>query len=114
MTIFDIINDNLAGLSVPYWFAMADLTTDTPPLFIVYDLYDNAVQSGDGEETATRYTVTIHIISTDAENADSLYKRLLAAFRRAGFVRAGGSYSCTDNFPEYYQRSVDFYYIMEN
>lgn len=112
--IFDVINSVMDSLSVRYWFVRADLTTETPTLFIIYDLYDNAVDFGDGEETATRYTVTFHLYGQVPTDVDDLYRRMCRALKNAGFTRAGGSYSSTDDFPEYYRRSVDFYFISEN
>lgn len=113
--IFELINgilSQLGGLD-RYWFHRADLRTESPDIFIVYDLYDYPAQRGDGEETATNYTVTFNIYSKTPENIQTVYAYLMTLLTDYGFTRAGCTYSTSDAFPEYYQKSVDFNYIYD-
>ncbi|MBQ8133488.1 MAG: hypothetical protein IJ192_03635 [Clostridia bacterium] len=110
--IFDLINGILAVLTVPYYFNRAEFAEgEEPPLFITYDIYDVPAERGDGEEIATEYVVTFNIFGRDPGKADKLYKELLGMLLENDFVRAGCNYSSTDNYPEYFRRSVDFNYI---
>lgn len=113
--IFDLINGILAQVNglERYWFHRADLKAESPDTFIVYDLNDYPAHRGDGEETATNYTVTFNIFGKSPANVQTVYAYLLALLIEYGFTRAGCNYSTSDSFPEYYQKSVDFNYIYD-
>lgn len=111
--IIDLINGLLSQLSGinNFWFHRADGSADFPDVFIVYDIYDYPAQRGDGTETATNYTVTFNVYAKTPAAVNDVYISLLGVMADNDFIRAGCTYTSTDSFPGYFQRSVDFNYI---
>lgn len=114
--IFDLINGILSqipGLE-HYWFFRSDLYDEMPDLFVVYSFYDYPAHRGDGYETETTYVVTFSVYGKNPADVGRICRNLSELLPEYDFVRAGCSYTATDNFPGYYLRSTDWNYTMNN
>ena len=104
MSFFDLLDGLLTTLDVPF--------------FEGQQLY------GCGKEFLTTYYVTINIYTTGDRNGEdicvhagvvacNLGETVITLFTENGFVRQGGSYTLSNDFPGYYHRILDFAYSRE-
>lgn len=114
MTIFDIIDGVLSGLNVPFYDHSPEFAEgEDPALFITYDVYDVPYLFGDGNEGVTSYGITINVFGLSAGDCDSLYKRVIKAFKDNEFCRKGGTFGRSNDFPGYYRLIGELTYNME-
>ncbi|MBQ3887361.1 MAG: hypothetical protein II735_05270, partial [Clostridia bacterium] len=67
-------------------------------------------------ECYTAYYVTLNIYTTGAHkhiNSSYTEHNLTALLLDNGFIRQGGSFGLSNDFPRYYHRITEFYYIMK-
>ena len=114
MKIFEVIDNALAELEVPFYYGMPEFAEgEEPEIFISYSVYDTPAARNDGSEVTTRYTATFSIFSRTIEDLDSCEESLRELLRGKKFFRTGGSWSSSDDFPRYERRTIDYTYILE-
>lgn len=116
MSIFELIDGLLTTLDVPFYEGQPEFEAEPPPAFISYNVYDVPAFFGCGKELATTYYVTINIYTSGADKAaaaDNLGAALTILLTDSGFIRRSGNYGLTDDFPQYYHRTVEFEFCRE-
>ena len=116
MSFFDLLHGLLTTLDVPFYEGQPEFTGEVPEAFISYSVYDVPKLFGCGQEIYTTYYLTINIYTTGSDKAavaGNISTALTAILTENGFVRQSGSYGLTDDFPEYYHRTIEFNYSRE-
>lgn len=114
MTIFEKLDNAIAPLDVPWYDHMPEFAEgQEDPEFICYSLYDNARLFGDGSEQVTRYFITLSAFARSSSASDALRDRAAAALKGAGFIRSGGEYGVSRDFPSYYRRMEEYTYDLD-
>lgn len=117
MSFFELLDGLLSELYVPYFEGQPEFSGDAPDKFITYSVYDVPKLHGCGREIITAYFLTVNIYTTGpgkAREADSIGGDLTALLTDNGFVRRGGSFGLTDDFPGCYHRILEFEYCRRN
>lgn len=117
MSFFDILDEVLSALEIPYYEGQPEFAEgDVPDEFVSYSVYDIPKLYGCGRELATTYYVTVNIYTSGedkAQTADNISAVLTTLLTEKGFVRRSGSFGLTDDFPSCYHRIVEFGYCEE-
>ena len=114
--MFEIIDNILSQLNIPFYDRQPQFTKNPPEQFITYSLYEVPVFYGCGKEQITRYHITFSIYTTGTDykqNADTINSNLTALLLENDFVRQSGSYAVSNDFPKYYRRVIEFIYDYE-
>lgn len=114
--MFEIINNILDGMNIPYYDRQPGFSKNSPSQFITYSFYNVPAFYGCGIEQVTRYHVTFNIYTT-GENykaqADSINDTLTALLLENDFIRQSGNYGISNDFPKYYHKAIEFIYDYE-
>lgn len=116
MSFFDLLNGFLSVLDVPYYEGMPEFERSPPEAFIAYSVYDVPKLRGCGEEIVTTYYVTVNIYTSGKsrkQSADRIGTALTALLTENGFIRQGGSFGISNDFPRYYHRIIEFNFDYE-
>jgi len=97
---------------VPFFYGMPDFDENPPPNYIVYDVYEIPIYSGDGKFFSKSYNVTVNIFSDGFNYA--LLDDVESAFCAAEFVYSGGGQIGSDKvYPYTLQHYKEFKTILE-
>ncbi len=117
MNFFNLLEGLLTTLDVPYYEGQPEFGEEgSPEAFISYNVYDVPKLFGVGQELYTTYYTTLNIYTTGedkARTADNISTALTALLTENGFIRQSGAYGLTNDFPEYYHRTIEFNYSRE-
>lgn len=117
MSFFELLDGLLTELDIPFYEGQPEFERSPPEEFITYDVYDVPNLRGDGKEKTTQYYATLSVFVTGTgrkARADRIVRDLSALLLDNDFIRQGGSYSSTDDFPRYYRRVTEFVYDYDN
>lgn len=113
MSFFALLDGILTEPDIPFYEGSPEFSDEVPAAFLTYSVYEVPNLFGDGREKTTVYHVTLNVFATGADRAtvvDNMTTALTALLTDSGFLRQGGSYTMTDDFPGYYRKIVEFSY----
>lgn len=113
MSFFALLDCILTELDIPFYEGSPEFSDEVPASFLTYSVYEVPHLFGDGCERTTTYHVTLNVFATGADRAtvvDNMTAALTTLLIDNGFLRQGGSYTMTDDFPGYYRKIVEFSY----
>ena len=117
MSFFELLDGLLTELDVPFYEGQPEFERSPPEKFITYDVYEVPHLFGDGIEQTTNYHVTLNVFATGSDRARTavnLCTALTNLLTENGFLRQGGSFTLTDDFPRYYRKIIEFNYDYDN
>ena len=113
MSFFELLDGILTELDIPFFEGQPEFSDDVPAAFLTYSVYEVPNLFGDGTEKTTVYHVTLNCFAAGIDRAtvvDNMTAALTTLLIDNGFLRQGGSYTMTDDFPGYYRKIVEFSY----
>lgn len=117
MNFFELLDGLLTELDIPFYEGQPEFERSAPEAFISYDVYEVPNLYGDGAEKTTTYHVTINVFASGADRAETvrnLCTALTILLTENKFIRRGGSYTLSDDFPRYYRKIIEFNYDYDN